>query len=328
MKHINEIKIGVFAISGLILLIFGWAYLREFAIHNQVNFLVKYDDVIGLTKGSFVRINGLRVGRVDSLTLDTKENKVLVEARIQLPKITIPTDSKVYIRTSGYVGDKFLDIALGMSTEYIMDGEIIVGEPAFDAFQSLEKISLVLNQIDPKILGQGIQDSAVNFASLTKKVESAVPDKNELKNLVTRAHDTVEKLNLAVEKTQNLATDPNAQGNLQKLLNQASVVSGDLNQTLKNANSLANNKQAFNNVNSLLLRASKIIEQLDEIRADPIIQNDLRQTLENANLAAKKVAFTSDEVSMALNQRFILPRLLFGKLLPRDLKKKSGKSND
>lgn len=325
MKHLNEIKIGVFAISGLVLLIFGWAYLREFAIHKQVNFTVKFDDVVGLTKGSFVRINGLRVGRVDSLTLDTKGNKVLVEARIQIPKVTIPNDSKMFIRTSGYVGDKFLDIALGMSNEYIMNGDVVIGEPAFDAFQSLEKVSQVLNQIDPLILGMSIQDSASNFASLAKKVENAVPDKQELKNLIQNARDTVSRLDGAIDKAQSFATNEGAQNNLNKVLSQASVVSNDLNQTLKNANNLANNKAAFENVNSLLIRASKIIEQLDEIRADPIIQNDLRQTLENANIAAKKVAFTSDEVQMALNQRFILPRLLFGKLIPEKVKKEKRK---
>ena len=90
MKRTSEMKIGIFAISGLLLLVFGWAYLREFAIHKQLEFNVVFNDVAGLTKGSFVRINGLRVGRVDSLTLDTKENKVLVNARIQIPKVSSP----------------------------------------------------------------------------------------------------------------------------------------------------------------------------------------------------------------------------------------------
>jgi len=128
-------KIGAFAISGLLLLVFGWAYLREFAVHKQVAFTVQFDDVVGLTKGSFVRINGLRVGRVDGLILDTEKNKVLVEARIQIPKVTIPVDSMIYIRTSGYVGDKYLDIALGTSNEFIMDGDVVIGERAFHAFQ-------------------------------------------------------------------------------------------------------------------------------------------------------------------------------------------------
>lgn len=326
MKHASEMKIGAFVISGLVLLIFGWAYLREFTVQVQNNFNIVFNDVAGLTKGSFVRINGLRVGRVDNLTLDTKINKVIVEARVQLPNINIPKDSRIFIRTSGYVGDKFLDIALGKSKTYIMDGDTVFGEPATDAFQSLEKVSQILNELDPKLIGQNIQEVTNSAASLVKKADSVIestdkvvmslPQGDELQKLVQNAHDTVTQLNIAIDKAQNLAVNETAQNNLNRLLSQASDISGDLNETIKNANNLANNKGAFDNVNSLLLRATKVIEQLDEIRADPLIQNELRETLNNANEAAKKVAVTSDEVSMVLNQRFILPRLLFGKLTP------------
>ena len=313
MKHLNEIKIGVFVISGLVLLIFGWAYLREFAIHAQNEFTVVFNDVAGLTKGSFVRINGLRVGRVDNLTLDTKKNTVLVGARIQIPDIEIPVDSRIFIRTSGYVGDKYLDITLGMSNELIMDGDVLIGEATFDPFKSLEAVEQVIDQIDPNELGKSIKD----FTKNANKLVEGLPRGNELKALIEKAHDTVLKLNEAIDKTQALAIDENAQGNLNKLLNHASIVSGDLKEALKNANNLANNKIAFESVNDLLIRASKIITQLDQIRADPLIQNEIRETLQTTKDAAKKVAFTSDEVSMALNQKFILPKLLFGKLLPK-----------
>ena len=215
---------GVFMIAGLVLLVFGWAYLREFSINVQHKFTVVFDDVVGLTKGSFVRINGLRVGRVDSLTLDTKGNKVLVEARIQLPSVNIPRDSKIYIRTSGYVGDKYLDIILGTSTQYIMSGDTIIGEPAFDAFKSLETVSLILNQLDPQLVGKNILDFTSGAAGLVKKVDNVIestnkvvmslPNGEELSRLVENAHDTVNQLNTAIEKVQNLATDENAQGNL------------------------------------------------------------------------------------------------------------------
>lgn len=327
MKHIGEIKIGVFVICGLVLLIFGWAYLREFSIKMQHNFTVVFNDVIGLTKGSFVRVNGLRVGRVDKLTLDTQANRVLVEARIQIPDINIPKDSKVYIRTSGYVGDKYLDILLGMSSDHIMSGDVVIGETPFDAFQSLETVSQVLNELDPALIGRSIQEVTLGTASLIKKVDSVVentdkvvqslPRGNELEALVKKAHETVSQLNTVIEKTQQLAVDKDAQGSLNKLLTQASVISSDLNQTLKNANNLANNKEIIEDVNLLLIRASKVIEQLDELRADPLIQNELRQTLGNANKAAKKIAVTTDEVSMALRKRFLIPRLWFGRLLPK-----------
>lgn len=327
MKYINDIKIGVFVISGLVLLVFGWAYLREFALHKQNTFTVVFDDVVGLNKGSFVWINGLRVGRVDNLILDTKENKVLVGTRIQIPKVDIPLDSMFYIRTSGYVGDKYLDIVIGMSNTYIMDGDVVVGEPAIDAFLSLERISKLISHLDPEIVGESIQEFAVSAKDLVKKADSVIentdkivrslPRGDQLQLLVKDAHETVTRLNNAIEKTQNLVSDPTSQGNLDKILDQASIISNDLNETLKNANNIANNKLAFDNINDLLLRASKIITQLDEIRADPLIQNELRQTLSNTNEAAKKVAVTSDDLSMALRKRFLLPRLWFGRLLPK-----------
>lgn len=325
MKNANELKIGIFAVSGLLLLVFGWAYLREFSMSTQQKLTVVFDDVAGLIKGSFVRVNGLRVGRIDKLTLDTKENKVLADARIQIPNIKVPIDSRFYIRTSGYVGDKYLDIALGKSEEYLSDNAIIPGEPAVDAFKSLETVSKILEQINPELVGKNIEDFTSGAASFVKNADSVVstlPKGDNLAKLVHGANETVNKLNVAIDKAEQLAVNESAQSNLTRLLEQAKSVSGDLNQTLVNANSLANNKTAFNNVNDLLIRASKIIEQLDEIKADPLIQNELRQTLTNANEAAKKLAVTSDEFSGALNQRFILPRLFFGKLVPKKDRKK------
>ncbi len=114
------------------------------------------------------------VGRVDSLTLDMKKNKVIASVRIQIPDIKIPNDSKFLIRTSGYVGDKFLDIALGMSDVYIMDGQEVVGAETVDPFKSLEKVSKVLDRINPELLAMDIQDTATNASSVTKNADKAV----------------------------------------------------------------------------------------------------------------------------------------------------------
>lgn len=327
MKYLNEIKIGIFVIASLVLLLVGWAFLREFAIHKQNKVTVVFDDVAGLIKGSFVRINGLRVGRVDGLTLDIKQNKVLVEARIQLPAIVLPKDSKFYIRTSGYVGDKYLDIALGTSHEYLRNGDVILGEATFDSFKSLERATEIINEVDPKLLGLTIQEFATGASSFLKKADALIEDTDkvvkglptgaDLQKLILNARETTSKLHEAINTVEKLATNELAQKNIVKLLSQANEVSSDLKSALDNANNLANNKVAFENVNNLLIRASRIIEQLDEIKSDPLIQNELRETLTNANAAARDVSMTSRELSDALHQRFLLPRLWFGKLLPK-----------
>lgn len=333
MKHTNEIKIAVFVLSGLFLLIFGWAYLREVTIQKQTKFTVVYDDVAGLARGSFIHVNGLRVGRIDSLTLDPIKKQVLVDARIQLPNIDIPKDSKLIIRTSGYVGDKYLEIVLGDSKEYIADGDVIKGEAVFDSFKSLDRISEVVNQLDPETLGKSIQEITTGAAQLVKTADEVATNTNvvvknlptgkELTDLVVTAHNTAEKLNSSIKKASNIAdkaeyivTDDKAQRNLSKLLSQAKEVSGDLNGAINNANGIANNEEAFENVNNILARATRIIEQIDEIKADPLVQNDLKDVLDNTNDAAKSIVATSEDVMSALHQRFLFPKLFFGKILP------------
>jgi len=330
MKHINEMKIGVFVISALLLLLLGWAFLREFAIYSQESIMVAFDDVAGLIKGSFVRVNGLRVGRVDSLTLDTKKNKVLVNARIQLPDVHVPKDSKFFIRTSGYVGDKYLDIALGMSSSYFKDGDTAHGEATFDSFKSLETVSEVINQIDPEVLGKNIQEITTGTVGFLKKADTlaedvdkvvqGIPKGKDFEKVVSQAYGTVDRLNEAIDKVERIAKSDETGSNLTRLLSHAGDISSDLKSALDNANNLANNEKAFGEVNDLLVRASKIIEQLDGIRADPLIQNELNETLRNTKEAAKSVTRTSEEVSSVLHQRFLLPRLWFGKLLKNEKK--------
>lgn len=334
MKNTNETKIAIFVISGLLLLIIGWAYLREVTIHKQTNFHVVYKDVAGLTKGSFIHVNGLRVGRVDRLTLDIKSKQVIVDARIQVKDVQIPKDSKIIIRTSGYVGDKYLDIILGMSDEIIKDGDTVVGEAVFDSFKSLDRLSIIVNEIDPVVLGKNIQEFASGALGLVKKADTVADNTNDvltnlpkgmdLTDLVDKAHLTADKLDHAVENiseitnmTQSFVTDEVNSARLNMILVQAKEISGDLSMSVNDVNELAKNKEAYENANNLLNKASKVVEQLDEIKSDPLIQNEVREVVSNTNTAAKKVSSTSDELSVALHQRFLLPKLWFGRILPK-----------
>ena len=320
----NEIKIAIFVLSGLFLLIFGWAFLREITIEKQVQFKVIYSDVAGLSRGSFIHINGLRVGRVDKLTLDAKKRIVVVDARVQIPDIQIPKDSLFIIRTSGYVGDKFLDIVLGNSTEYIKNGDVLRGQDVFDSFKSLDKFSKIIDQIDAVELGMNIQDfsgeavtlvrKASNVADNTNNVVKSLPKGDELTSLVNNAKITVEKLDDSISQAESLINstikDEQAIANINNILSQAKTVSDDVSLSIQNANTLVNNKEAFDRMNVTLDKANKLTTQLNEIKNDPLIQNDLKETLENTNEAAQNV-------SDALHQRFIFPKMLFGTLLPK-----------
>lgn len=83
----------------------------------------RFDDVSGLTNGSDVKLNGIKVGIVKSLKLDDN-----YQAKVELlirDKIKIPSDSSVSVTTDGIMGNKFVAITAGFSENKLNPNEEI-----------------------------------------------------------------------------------------------------------------------------------------------------------------------------------------------------------
>lgn len=76
----------------------------------------------GLSIGSDVRINGIKVGTVTAQHLNNEDYTVNVEFSIS-SDTKLPKDSVVAIVGDGLMGDKFVKIEPGKSTEYLQDGD-------------------------------------------------------------------------------------------------------------------------------------------------------------------------------------------------------------
>ena len=85
--------------------------------------IARFDDVSGLSSGSDVKLNGIKVGIIKNLTLD--EN---YQARVELllkDTVKIPADSYVSVTTDGLMGNKFVAISAGFSSEKLKPGDEI-----------------------------------------------------------------------------------------------------------------------------------------------------------------------------------------------------------
>lgn len=76
----------------------------------------------GLSTGSDVRINGIKVGTVTDQKLNNEDYTVTVTFSIS-SDIKLPADSTVAIVGDGLMGDKFVKIEPGKSTEQLKDGD-------------------------------------------------------------------------------------------------------------------------------------------------------------------------------------------------------------
>ncbi len=119
----RDIAVGLFVLIGLAfggylsLQIGGLGFGREAGLVLYATF----DDIGGLSARSPVRIGGVKVGRVESISLDED-----LRARVRLNlanDLELPVDSAASIRTSGLLGDQFVALEPGAEDELLGSGE-------------------------------------------------------------------------------------------------------------------------------------------------------------------------------------------------------------
>jgi phospholipid/cholesterol/gamma-HCH transport system substrate-binding protein len=84
------------------------------------NIKASFFKIGGLTTGSDVRINGIKVGTVTNARLDPETFDAVIEMSIR-PDIKLPTDTIAAIGSEGIVGGKYVRITPGSAKETISE---------------------------------------------------------------------------------------------------------------------------------------------------------------------------------------------------------------
>ena len=94
----KEIKIGLVAVAGLVLLFFGMNYLKGMNIFStDTKYYLSFKDISGLTASSPIYADGFKVGVVKSINYDyEKPGNIKIEAGID-PSLHIPEGSTAEI---------------------------------------------------------------------------------------------------------------------------------------------------------------------------------------------------------------------------------------
>jgi phospholipid/cholesterol/gamma-HCH transport system substrate-binding protein len=140
MRKINiETGVGIFVVVGLICLAYLSVKLGDVSLFGTKQYMVKarFANVSGLKEGATVEVAGVTVGKVESIHLDNYE--ALVKMLID-PGVKLQEDSIASIRTQGIIGDKYIKIKPGGSSEYVQKGgEILETESAIELEELIGK---------------------------------------------------------------------------------------------------------------------------------------------------------------------------------------------
>lgn len=83
-----------------------------------------FTSISGIDAGSSVRIGGIKVGVVESMTLDTNTYQAVARMRID-NNIALPVDSSAAVQSTGLIGDKYIALEPGGEEENLKDGDKI-----------------------------------------------------------------------------------------------------------------------------------------------------------------------------------------------------------
>jgi len=121
----KELKIGIFAISIIVVSFFLVNYLRGEDIFNrEMEVSARYENVEGLVPSAPVYIKGYKAGKVAEVVYNTETEDFKVVCSIR-KEFRIPEDSRMTIYSVDIMGGKGVRIDLGSSSAYASDGDVL-----------------------------------------------------------------------------------------------------------------------------------------------------------------------------------------------------------
>lgn len=146
MSGFRQTAVGIFVLLGLVCVAYLTIKLGRMELFETKGFelTARFNSVSGLRVGADVEMAGVPVGRVAAITLDDDPVRRQALVRLVLDRdLKLSTDTIASIKTSGLIGDKYVNLQPGglddvlasgdtlEETESAVDLESLIGKYAF-----------------------------------------------------------------------------------------------------------------------------------------------------------------------------------------------------
>jgi len=138
-----ELASGIFLFLGIAALV--WLATRATDYGQELgketySISARFTNIGDLRDRAPVKIGGVTVGLVESITLDTVSFEAIVEMSIAQRFDEIPSDTGASILTSGVLGDRYVGLEPGGAPDYLVEGdELFITQSAIVLEQIISK---------------------------------------------------------------------------------------------------------------------------------------------------------------------------------------------
>lgn len=290
MKLSNEIKTAILVLSGILMFIVGFSYLKSNNIFSSDRtFFAIYDDIEGVSVGTPVTVSGFNVGSIQDISFYQNTMDILVKFRVE-NKVKFSKNSVAQIYETGLIGGKALAI-LPNNGPLAQSGDTLRSSIAPGLTE------LVNDKLSP--LQEKIESTFVSADSLLKNINNVldVNSQNQIKesfsqlsDLAINLKESAENLNSIINSNEIKINDivsnvDNFSSNFSSLSNSFSdveVIIGNLTKTSNNLNSIIDEISSGDGTFNQLIYDDSTIKSLNEA------SNNLNLLMEDLRLNPKR----------------------------------------
>jgi phospholipid/cholesterol/gamma-HCH transport system substrate-binding protein len=288
-KIVNNVKLGVFVVSGLAFLVlllfmigknkslFGSSYLLK----------AKFEHVQGLIPGNNVRYSGIQAGTVKTIKIindTTIEVSMMIETEMQE---IIRLDAIASIGTDGIVGNKVVNIIPGkQNAELAQDGDFILSKKSIDTDHILETLSNTNNDISEIVGGLKITVERINNSTALWELLNDKTLPIELRQSAVNLRQTTSKAGLMANDLHAIIADLKlGKGSLGILLKDT-IIAYNLNEAVLKLNKVGSQADQLTvDINTVVQGIQKDINSgngpANALLKDSIMVKNLNSSIDN-----------------------------------------------
>ncbi len=281
MKLTKEIKIALVAIVGILVMYFGISFLKGMNLFSTNNaYYMTFDDIQGLGASTPIYADGYKVGTVDGLEYDYKENGP-IKVKVDIIKdLRIPQGSKAEI-VKDLMGNLQVNLLLANNPrERVEPGGIIPGAvnggmmdkaanlvPVVE--KMLPKLDSILTSVNALLADPALAASLHNVETITSNLTVSTRELNTLMaGLNKQVPGMIGKANGVLDNTNRLTANLaslDVQGTLNKVnqtLESAHQFTEKLNSNQGSLGLLMNDTKLYDNLTSTMGHADSLVIDL------------------------------------------------------------------
>jgi phospholipid/cholesterol/gamma-HCH transport system substrate-binding protein len=292
MKVSKELKVGILSVVTIAILYLGFNFLKGSDLFSRTyTYYVVYDNIDGLTTSNPILLNGLSVGRVQSIRIQQeKNNQLLVSLDIQ-KGIVLRTGTRAVLADGGLLGGKVIRLEISPTGNQLAEGDTLISakEAGISALlqekalpvmtqadslvrnlnavtQGFRETGAILNQVlrnydqTGLVLKGTLEQNQKNLATLTANLSqlssSLVETEKQLSPLLNKTGTFIDSLN-ALQLSQTVANANQMIDQIEQLV--ASIESGQ-----GTASKLINDDAMYKNLNYTLISLNQLLANFRE----------------------------------------------------------------